>query len=141
MEKEMQIQTREDTNKFLFKYVSCNSYFKKIRDGRHVDLNEDVRFCYKGLECEIFPECHADGSLDFVKTYYENRNCRQFTGVVVGIKDLVIDAYLVVDTGYHYDGTEFTYVERVPKTRCTVAIVYYNNNKKRFVPIEDILLI
>lgn len=81
----------------------------------------------------------CEGDLDFLKTYYELTK-KDFTGFAVGIKDICATGYLVVDTCFHYNGSEHLAIRKEPKDIYKCAIVYYGNNRKRFVPVENIKL-
>ena len=124
----------------LFKCVECSAYLKKVNDGVHISLtygepNEDKSGTFH----------HADGSEtkcqfegDGVdKTYYTRKDAK-FRGLVVGIKGIVAKGLLFTDTGYHYNGEDYGYVgkQAVETVRC--AIVYYSDNKKRYVPLDAI---
>lgn len=123
----------------LFKKVKCNAFLKKASDGKFIELYRDSLAAdyidHKNPDFNL--KCECDGSLEFLKVYYEVKK-RNFKGIVVGIKDIVTTAYLTVDTSYHYDGTEYIYPGKVPEKICKCAIVYYSNNRKSYVPLENI---
>lgn len=138
----------EITAQLLFKRVDCKSYYKKIKDGRFIYFipeRDSERECdeyyYCGLDENGIPfekECNADGARDFLKTYYQKTE-KPFRGIVVGVISLLIKAYLVAEYQEDpYSGRGFTQISREPEEMATVAIVYYGNNRKRFVSIEDL---
>ena len=124
----------------LFKKVKCNAYLKKVHDGKFIDISqEDFEATYVdyGNLGKLYTVSECDGSLDFLKTYYELIE-KEFTGFVVGVKEVTATAYLVADIGYQYNGKEYIYVQKEPKDIYKCAIVYYGNNRKRYVPLENI---
>ena len=76
------------------------------------------------------------------KTLYELKE-QNFTGVLVGYKDLVVKEVLSFE---HYDSVdvgigyipEKDYIDNIPIEVEKCAIVYYSNNKKHYVPINKI---
>ena len=124
----------------LFKKVKCNAYLKRVYDGKFIDVSQDdfkATYVDYGNPDKVYTESECAGALDFLKTYYEFKE-KEFTGLVVGIKDVTATAYLVADTGYHYNGKEHIDVLKEPKDIYKCAIVYYGNNRKRYVPLENI---
>jgi hypothetical protein len=125
----------------LFKKAKCNAFLKKVYDGRFIQT-------YKNEGCDVAeytdtnnPDldllCECDGSLEFLKTYYEIKK-RDFSGVVVGVKDIVVTAYLVAETNYNYLGREYIRISREPEKIIKCAVVYYRNNCKRYVPLDNV---
>lgn len=121
----------------LFQKVKCKSYLRKIYDGRFIQTykNDDNL-----LDCEYVDtnnpnldiECECDGTLEFLKTYYERKE-KEFYGMLVGFKDIVATGYLIAETdGYG------TIIRKQAKDIVRCAIVYYANNKKRYVPIDEV---
>lgn len=106
----------------LFEKYKCNGFYKRIYDGVSLDL--------KGGE-EVVE-----------KTYYEYVK-KEFRGVVVGSKELLIEAFLCAEFTDSYDTGMGTmpsreWVSKNPKKVVECAIVYYANNKKHLVPINDV---
>ena len=69
---------------------------------------------------------------------------KNFIGVIVGYKDIVIKGYL--DSVYQEECDigvgvipEAFYVSKRAKETVKCAVVYYANNMKHYVPLEDIL--
>lgn len=124
----------------LFKKVKCNAYLKRVRDTKFIDVDQDTLTAdyvtHKGHEVTR-EESGCEGDLDFLKTYYDFTK-KEFTGFVVGIKDIYATEYLIADTGYHCNGREYIEVRKEPKDIYKCAIVYYGNNRKRYVPLENI---
>lgn len=126
----------------LFRKVKCNGYLKKVFDGRFIETHENEG---ETLDCiyvdtnnpDLDIECQYCGDLDFLKTYYEYKE-KKFTGVVVGFKDIVIDGYLTVETCTNWLGSEYTKFGKQCRTTASCAIVYYANNRKRYVPLKNI---
>lgn len=126
----------------LFQKVNCKGYLKKVYDGRFIETFKNEG---ETLDCtyvdtnnpDLDIECQYCGDLDFLKTYYKHKE-RKFTGVVVGFKDIVIDGYLTVDTSCNWNGCEYTKLGKQVNKTSLCAIVYYANNRKRYVPLKDI---
>lgn len=129
-----------DIKDILFKKVKCSSFLKKVYDGKfilatHGDIDE-ATYCDSNTPgIEITSECCGDH--DFLKTYYEVKE-RTFTGFVVGIKDIVVTAWLVADINYDYVGSEHLHIFKDADKIIKCAVVYYQNNKKSYVPLESI---
>lgn len=120
----------------LFSKVSCSSYLKKVSDGNFIEVKEGDAFYNFGNSGRIIKsECCGD--LDFIKTYYELKT-KDFEGFVVGFKSVTVAGFLVASTDYHYDGIEYVTIDKEPSETVNIAIVYYGNNRKRFVPVDDI---
>ncbi len=136
-------------NKWMFETVKCRAYMKKIRDGRSI-IRLDPKETQNGLECYLYSDTKrknesgtdiwtkevedCDGNLDFLKTYYQYTE-KEFVGIVVGMKMVVVSAYLYVDTT-SYPYREETYVGRQVHEQRKCALVYYGCNKSRLVPMD-----
>lgn len=77
------------------------------------------------------------------KNYFKHVD-KNFIGVIVGYKDIVIKGYL--DSVYQEECDvgvgvipEAFYVSKRAKETVKCAVVYYANNMKHYVPLEDIL--
>jgi len=132
---------------------SCRAYLRKEYDGvfiqridaKHSETGEDAYIIHDAEERNAlvegkpyeYKESPCEGAYDVEKTYY-TRVEKTFDGVVVGTKEIVTEGYLGVDTDYGYDGREVKRFFKEPKTKVMCAIVYYGNNKKRLVPLEDL---
>ena len=127
-----------------FKTVRCNAYLKKVKDGRYIQALENegnIKDCTYMINNEPYEiECIYDGALEFLKTYFEVVS-KEFEGVLVGYKDIVITGYLTVETEFDFMDREFTKLSRVPKQIVKCGIVYFGNNRKRLVPLENIKMI
>jgi hypothetical protein len=124
----------------LFKEVQCTAFLKKVYDGKFIlihkgDIDEAVYCDSNNPDLEIMSECCGDH--DFLKTYYEVKE-RLFTGFAVGTKNIVVTAWLVADTNSDYSGREYLRISRDPESVVKCAVVYYRNNYKRYVPLENI---
>lgn len=133
-------------NDWMFRFVKCKSYMKKVNDGRRI-----VRYPESGSidSCEyyygwddkenkdIVKEVEDyDGALDFLKTYYERKD-KEFVGIVVGMKMVRVTAYLYADTECDWRGHEYIRIGRQDKEVVKCALVYYGCNKSRLVPMGD----
>ena len=72
-----------------------------------------------------------------LKTYYAVVE-KEFTGVLVGWREVVESAWLYADTDYRYDGSEFIHCGKQVKDRELCGIVYFRSGQKRYVPLRFI---
>jgi len=144
------------TNKdLLFRKCECFSYLKSVHDGVCIervdpkdaeDGEEHYVLCKSGSGPRLpyYPgscdESPCEGSFDLEKTYYKKTE-KNFVGVCVGFRDIVTEGYLGVDTITPSYGDEQRVVFKEPKTAVPCALVYFGSNMKRWVPIEDIILL
>ena len=130
----------------LFDKVKCKGFYKKVKDGIWVRLDKSTLTAYS-MDINLV-DVDNDGTVEadidcVEKTYYEHVQAN-FSGVIVGFKDLVIKGYLDViyqdecDVGIGVIPEKF-YVAKRPKETVKCAIVYYANNRKHYVPIGDIV--
>ena len=127
---------------FEFRKVRCSSYLKKISDGRHLIPRVDgkgtiVSVDYFGEGDDVPDECECTGSYEFLKTYYKREEAN-FEGMLVGTKTIITDGWLYADIAYDPFGSDYIYVGKAPNTKLVCGIVYYANNRKRYVPLSDI---
>lgn len=130
----------------LFDRCKCKGFYKKAHDGLFIYLDR------KNLRADLMNVNLACADDDGVvekdidraeKRYYEHK-CGNFSGVVVGFVDLVVVGYLDViyqdecDVGVGIIPEKY-YISKRPKEVAKCAIVYYANNLKHFVPIDDIV--
>ena len=154
----------------LGKWVNCTAYLKPVHDGVFIEKiegkltesGEDVYVLHSKVEkqdsfdesfqkafpfySDVFKDKEAEGILspcegayDLEKTYYERKD-KRFNGVIVGIKDIVTEGYLGVDTEYDFRGCEYQRVFKEAKTTVKCALVYYAMGKSRLVPLDDLSL-
>lgn len=129
----------------LFQKVKCKGFYKKVKDGIwvHLDKTTCTAYAMNSNLVDIDNDGTMEADIDCVeKTYYEHKEAN-FNGVIVGFKDLVVKGYLdvnyqdPVDVGVGVMPEKF-YVEKRPKEVVKCAIVYYANNMKHYVPLDDI---
>ena len=130
----------------LFDKCKCKGFYKKVRDGLFISLDrENLRadLVNANLAC-----ADDDGTVKkdidcAEKKYYEHKD-NNFSGVIVGFVDLVVVGYLDViyqdacDVGVGIIPEKY-YIAKRPKETVKCAIVYYANNMKHYVPVEDIV--
>lgn len=126
----------------LFDKVRCKGFYKKIRDGIWIHLDKNSLTAYK-MNGALCGDAIEEEEVECVeKIYYEHRN-RNFSGVIVGFIDLVVKGYLdvnycdAVDVGVGIIPERIS-VSKRPKEIVKCAIVYYADNRKHYVPLEDI---
>lgn len=125
----------------LFDKCKCKGFYKKVYDGAYIvldtqNLTADLMNSHSDKVIEEDVECAE-------KVYYEHKN-GNFSGVVVGFVYLTVVGYLdvIYDCGVNVGfGTmpDKYYISKRPKETVKCAIVYYSDNKKHYVPIEDII--
>lgn len=142
----------------LFKKVHCKAYLKTIKDGVYIQFyNPDGSFCDKKYiddtdnikaiaykksdnpnlcEEELADLSEFDGSY-VNKTYRERIEC-DFDGFVVGFTK--VDTKGIIGTDWESD--EYTkshgYCFKIIKEHPKVAVVYFKNNVKRYVLLDDL---
>lgn len=137
------------SNRWMFQTVKCRAYMKKVNDGKCI-IKLEPRETEDGLEHYMYSDSNrkhvsgtgawtkevedCDGSLDFLKNYYECVE-KEFAGIVVGMKMVVVSAYLYVDTAYD-QYHEWTYVGKEIHEQRKCALVYYGCNRSRLVPMD-----
>lgn len=144
------------SNPYVFQVVECRAYMKKIKDGRFIEKFEANET--ESGEAEYFyvddNKPNGDGTtgwrkkveyydhdLEFLKTYYQ-RTEKRFVGIVVGIKDVAVTAWLYVDERFGWNGDVCgEYVGRDVEDVIKCAHVFYAPNKSRLVPLEDLEII
>lgn len=132
-------------NMNLFVKVKCKGFYKSFQDRRWLYLNK------KTLTADAMDNNLADGSNDgtveknveyIEKTYFKHVD-KNFIGVIVGYKDIVVKGYLDAvyqdecDVGVGVIPEAF-YVTKRAKETVKCAVVYYANNMKHYVPLEDL---
>lgn len=143
----------------IFIKVKCHAYLRKAHDGIRITIyDKDGYVCsnktvadpsYKAL-VETFDFDKAeyvtlanlsewDGS-GYEKTYRE-RVEEEFTGVVVGITEVNVKGQIGTDWECDEYGREYGHCYKLITDRQKVAVVYFKNNAKRYVPLEDLEII
>ena len=127
----------------LFDKVKCKGFYSKVHDGTYIFLDtQNLKAAHMNSNA-INTDCLVEEDVDRVeKIYYKHVN-QNFCGVIVGFTNLVVTGYLdviyndAVDVGVGIIPEQF-FVQKNPKRVVKCAIVYYANNKKHYVPLEDI---
>lgn len=125
----------------LFDRCKCKGFYKKVYDGTYIELDT------KNLTADLM-NSHSDEIVEkdvecAEKVYYEHK-ISNFSGVIVGFKNIVTVGYLdvnyddAVDVGVGVIPEKY-YVSKRPKEVVRCAIVYYADNMKHYTPIEDIV--
>lgn len=124
----------------LLDKVKCKGFYKKVHDGKALYLDKENLKAYAQISFEGDP---GGEEVDYIeKTYFEHVD-GEFSGVIVGFKDLVVKSHLEaiyqdpVDVGIGTIPERF-YVSKTPIEVVKCAIVYYANNKKHYVPLDEI---
>lgn len=126
----------------LFDKCKCKGFYKKVHDGIYIQLDSN------NLTADLMNPNVQGGLVEediecAEKRYYEHKQSN-FSGVIVGFISLVVVGYLDViydcgvDVGFGTMPDKY-YISKRPKEIVKCAIVYYANNLKHFVPIDDIV--
>lgn len=130
----------------LFDRCRCKGFYKKAHYGLFIYLDrENLRadLVNSNLACATDDGTVEKGIECVEKRYYEHKD-GNFSGVIVGFVDLVVVGYLDViyqdacDVGVGIIPEKY-YIAKRPKETVKCTVVYYANNLKHFVPIEDIV--
>lgn len=130
--------------KHLGKKVECTSYYRKVRDGIFImclDKNGMRYGANNQIENAVAVDSDGNGTdLEFCgdgieKTLYNLVN-KNFTGVCVGEKRIIVKEYLYSDFDYDWLGNEVKFIGKQIIDFCDCYIIYYANNRKRYVPKE-----
>ena len=127
----------------LFDKVKCKGFYSKVHDGTFIYIDAQNLKAWHMNSNAIGTECFVEEDVDRVeKTYYKHVK-QNFFGVIVGFKNLTVTGYLdviyndAIDVGVGIL-PEQLFVQKNPNRVVKCAIVYYANNKKHFVPLQDI---
>lgn len=138
----------------LFSRVKCRAYLREKKDGIYIEVRDkDGKVISPNRVTEPLsayavrydpwlekPEIIADLSNwdgESVKKIYRERTEADFTGVVVGFKQIDRSGYIGTDWETPPYGREYGHFFKEIDDRPEVAVVYYRNNKKRFVLLDD----
>lgn len=139
----------------LFTKVHCKAYLAKANDTVRIQLfNADGTFCNdkvvsdykcKAIAYKFDPKKLEDVEIkdlsefdgDSVKKIYRERKECEFDGVVVGYT--IINVKGIIGTTWESDGyyIEYGHCFKEITERAKVAVVYFQNNCKRYVLPED----
>ena len=128
----------------LFDKCKCKGFYKPFKDGRWLVLNKETLTAdaYDNNLRNNGNKGIVEKDVEYIeKTYFKHIE-KEFVGVVVGYKDLVVTGYLDAvyqeecDVGIGIIPESF-FVNKRPKDVVKCAIIYYANNKKHYVPVED----
>ena len=150
----------------LFTKVKCHAYYKKAHDGISLFMTKIVGYDSDGTPCEVptnektfdasivkvyggktidgegrsvkwetladLSECCGDS---VEKTYYDMVS-DEFTGVIVGYKNIAITGYIGTDSVDDEYYGHYGYCFKQPKDVVKVARVFFKNNCSRLVPLD-----
>ena len=135
----------------LFVKVRCKAYLKKVSDGVRIELfNADGSTCFDKVVKEYACKAIAyDGSgkeiadlSDFfgesVRKVYRKRIECDFVGVVVGYTKVDVSGVIGTDWEDNPFTGEYGHCFKEITDRQKVAVVYFKNNCKRYVLLDDI---
>ena len=155
-----------EKNSLLGARCVCKGYLKKVNDGAFIQRippeqaeDKEEHFILHSNELdemvtakqapfgdcgvrEVPDECESSccGEHELLKRYYERKE-RNFAGVIVGRKKVVVTGWLTVDTCYGYNYHEYHRIGKDPEEVIDCAVVYFSEGRKRYVPLEDITIL
>ncbi len=127
----------------LGKKVLCKAYYKKASDGVHIICyDKDGMSClesHKPIETACAYNRHGEETElnvegDGLEKVLRELTDMWFVGICVGETILPITEYLYADTNIHWNGSENKVICKAVQETCDCYIVYYANNRKRYVP-------
>ncbi len=111
-----------------------------------IPFSDEIEFVFGGPEynSKFVPnyderESSCCGEHELLKTYYDRKRLN-FTGIIVGTEKVVAKGWLVVDTVNPYYSPEYCIIKKEPEEVIDCYIVYYAENRKRYVPFEDLTI-
>ena len=115
----------------LFEKVKCKGFYKPFKDGRWLYLDKE-KLTADAMDNNL-AYGNNDGTVEkdveyIEKTYYKHVN-KNFIGVIVGYKDIVVKGYLDAvyqdecDVGFGVIPEAF-YVSKRPKETVKCAVIY-----------------
>lgn len=143
----------------LFDRVHCKGYMKVVKDGVRIQLyNADGSFCrektvrdinskaiaYKsdydkwGRPCDSELADLSDFDGQSVEKTYRERVESSFDGVLVGITRVKVKGIIGTDWNVPPFGSEFGFCFKEITENPKVGVVYFKNNCKRYVLLDDI---
>ena len=143
----------------LFDRVHCRGYMKVVKDGVRIQLyNSDGSFCSentvtdlqakaiayktvyddKGVPYESELEDLSEFCGQSVDKTYRERVEDSFNGVLVGITRVKVKGIIGTDWNDNHYGSEFGFCFREITENPKVGVVYFKNNCKRYVLLDDI---
>lgn len=139
----------------IFKKVKCHAYMKRIHDGIYIAFEDEYgmpivtkavtdpsikAFAWRLNPNTLINEKFADLSDwcgESVEKTYRERIEEEFTGFVVGYTKINTKGYIGTDWEAPAYGQEYGYCFKRITESPKVAVVYFKNNVKRYVLIED----
>lgn len=140
----------------LFSRVKCKAYLKNETDGVHIVLCNPDGSLHDGThvnspDCQAFAlrydsekgeEVKIKDLSDFegssVKKVYRKRIEAEFTGVVVGYTRVKMSGIIGTNWEEPLYGAGYGYCYKEAVDVHEVAVVYFKNNCKRYVPLNDL---
>lgn len=138
----------------IFRKVHCKAYLQKFSDGVHLECYEidpesgaeipttlsrwsaDTKLKVTAFRWEKEIMDLSNFEADYVVKQYRRRVEEEFDGFLVGVTRITTSAQIGTD---YYDDTyrEYHRIFKIAETE-RVGVVYFKNNMKRYVPLEDI---
>lgn len=149
----------------IFQKVHCRAYLQKYSDGVFLDPIDENNMPLKGsawkdpcASCKAYKNEYVNGKWetreladlsDFegntVPKEYRRRIEEEFDGFLVGITQITVRGEIGTDSSdyvYNMEGDVDTVFHLTKKRyQKQVAVVYFKNNAKRYVPLEDMKIV
>lgn len=143
----------------LFSMVHCRAYLRKVKDGVHIDMYNLDGSTYSGrfvqnhdqvkaIACKSNPDDPIGGYMEIadlsefcgqaVEKVYRERIEENFTGCVVGYTTVKVKGLLGTDWNDDPYSGDFGFCFKETTEAPKVAVVYFKNNCKRLVPLNDL---
>lgn len=139
----------------LFSKVRCRAYLKPAKDGVHIAMYDEYgslitdnhmnSYHGKALALKFDQEKMEDVEIadlsefcgETVEKTYRKRVEEDFTGVVVGYRQVKTKGIIGTDWNDSSHGGDFGYCFKQTTEAPKVAIVFFKNNSKRYVLPDD----
>jgi len=131
----------------IFTKVHCKAYMKKISDGVYIQIyNKDGGFAQSRREWDTAEAFKGKEKLadlsdwcgESVEKEYRERVEKSFNGFLVGYTRINIKGLIGTDTAWDFRGVESKTVFKEITDKPKVAVVFFKNNCKRYVLLEDL---
>ena len=132
----------------LGRMAVCNAYYKKIKDGVHIECwdKDGIPFERSNKALEKAYAWNKDGMVkellfegDGIEKTLRTLVNKTFSGVCVGEVKLPITELLYADFTYDHNCVEQRFIAKEIKQSCECYVIYYANNRKRYVCLYCIL--
>lgn len=131
----------------IFTKVHCKAYMKKISDGVHIQIyNKKGELAQSHREWDTATAYKDDTEIadlsgwcgESVEKEYRERVEKSFNGFLVGYTHIKVKGLIGTDLNYDFRGVEHLMLFKEITEKPKVAVVFFKNNCKRYVLLEDL---